>query len=75
MITDHFYNGPDWEISLKPFAGDLAENEMILVFHPMYQEYEYLPDLNDVPEIGNGGLLRVNDISLTPEYKAVLTFE
>ena len=74
LVTDHFYHGSAWEIGLKPVARRLEENPMVLVFHPMYPDYEYLPDLDDIPDMGKGGLLRVDGISLVPEYKAILTF-
>lgn len=45
LVADHFYYGRPWEISLKRFEAQLEGEEMIFVFHPMYERYEYMVDL------------------------------
>ena len=44
LIADHFYYGRPWEIALTRFAA-LKNKPLLLVFHPMYEDYSYLEDL------------------------------
>lgn len=69
LVTDHFYNGREWEIGLKEFAPQLKDHQMVLIFHPMYADYGYLQDLKTIPDFKGGSLLEVNDFRLIPEYK------
>ena len=74
LITDHFYHEKKWEISLKKSIPSLKENDkMVLIFHPMYPDYEYLIDLHNIPDFENNGYLKVNGFEIIPEYKAVLS--
>ncbi len=74
MINDHFYHNKKWEISLKPFAEQLKNNPMVFVFHPMFSDYTYLGDLNEVPEFEKGRYLEVKDFEIVPEYKGTIKF-
>ena len=74
MITDHFYQERKWEIGLKSYAGPLKGNKMLLLFHPMYPTYEYLDDLNSLPEFERGRYLKVNGFTIIPEYKTGISF-
>ncbi|HYQ57955.1 MAG TPA: beta-galactosidase [Draconibacterium sp.] len=74
LITDHFYQGRKWEIGLKSFESQLAGNNMTLFFHPMHADYEYLKDLNNIPEFEDGRYLKVNGFDIIPEYKTRLNF-
>ncbi len=69
LINDHFYQGKKWEIGLKTFSAELINNPMILVFHPMYPDYNYLGDLEITPNFEGGSLLEVKGIKLITEYK------
>ncbi|MBS2099415.1 beta-galactosidase [Carboxylicivirga linearis] len=73
MITDHFYHNRTWELSLKNFASELNDNQMVFVFHPMYSDYSYLKDLNEVPEFIKGKYLEIKDFKVIPEYKTVIS--
>ncbi len=74
MISDHFYHNKKWEISLKPFADKLKNNKMMFVFQPMYSDYTYINDLNEVPEFNRGKYLKVNGFEIVPEYKTEIVF-
>nr|WP_319397484.1 beta-galactosidase [uncultured Carboxylicivirga sp.] len=75
MITDHFYHNRTWELSLKNFASELNDNQMVFVFHPMYSDYSYLKDLNEVPEFIKGKYLEIKDFKVIPEYKTTITLQ
>lgn len=74
MITDHFYHEKKWEISLKKAIPSLEKNDkMVLIFHPMQPDYEYLIDLHKIPSFEKSGYLEINGIEIIPEYKAFFT--
>ena len=75
LITDHFYQERKWELGLKSIASKLKDNKMVLVFHPMYNDYPYLKDLKTLPTFENGKYLKVNGADIQPEYKAIIGFE
>lgn len=75
LITDHFYHERTWEIGLKAFAKELLEHPMLLIFHPMEEDAEYLVDLHQIPEFKNGSYLNINRIGASPEYRAVIHLE
>lgn len=75
MITDHFYHNRTWEIGLRHFAPRLKNNEMVLIYHPIYSNYNYLVDLKKKPEFVDGRYLEVNDFRVVPEYKTKLQFD
>ncbi len=75
MINDHFYHSKKWEISLKPIADKLKNNKMVFAFHPMFSDYTYLEDLDEVLEFNRGRYLEVKDFEIVPEYKASLKCE
>jgi hypothetical protein len=72
LITDHFYQERKWEIGLKSFAGLLENNEMLLFFHPIYDDYPYLGDLKNLPEFNKGSHLEVQGFEIVPEYQTRL---
>lgn len=74
LVTDHFYQERKWEIGLKHFAPQLKDHKMLLIFHAMYSDYEYLKDLNQVPEFDNGSFLEVKGVEVVPEYKTSIDF-
>lgn len=75
LITDHFYQERKWEIGLKKFIPQLKDNKMLLMFQPMYSDYGYLKDLNDIPDFEKGSYLEVKGFDVVPEYKTKLVFE
>ncbi|WP_167606214.1 beta-galactosidase [Maribellus sediminis] len=72
LITDHFYQERKWELSLKKIAPRLTDNEMVLIFQPMYPDYEYLNDLHHVPDFKNRSYLEIKGFEVVPEYKTNL---
>lgn len=75
LITDHFYQERKWEIGLKEIASQLKNSKMTLIFHPMYSDYEYLKDLNHVPEFENGRFLEIKGFEVIPEYKTEIAVQ
>nr|WP_321452738.1 beta-galactosidase [uncultured Carboxylicivirga sp.] len=75
MITDHFYHNRTWELSLKSCTSELKDNQMVFIFHPMYSDYSYLKDLNEVPEFVKGKYLKIKDFKVIPEYKTTITLQ
>ncbi|MFG6687733.1 beta-galactosidase [Mariniflexile sp. HNIBRBA6329] len=75
MINDHFYQERKWEISLKGFASKLKNNEMVFVFHPMYDNYTYLKDLNNLPKFEDGKYLKINGFEVVSEYKTSINLK
>ncbi|MEI6948650.1 beta-galactosidase [Paraflavisolibacter sp. H34] len=78
LVTDEFYKGIPWEIGLRKFIEKQAAKEMVFYFRPMQKDASYLVDLKPsaIPEFGkNKTFLKVNAVTLTPEYKAVLEME
>ena len=69
LTTDHFYQGRKWEIGLKAHTSQLKDNQMVLIFHPMYADYKYLKDLKTTPDFEHGSVLEVKRMRLIPEYK------
>jgi len=74
LVTDHFYQEKKWEIGIKEFLPELLEKDMVLIFHPMYDDQEFLIDLSEIPEFKDGKFLKVNEIDTINEYKAILYF-
>jgi hypothetical protein len=75
LVADHFYYGQAWEIGLKKFLPQLRNNPMVFYFHPMYSDAEYLVDFekDKLPDFSvNPTYLKVGNIELIPEYKALL---
>lgn len=74
LVTDHFYHQKKWEIGLKSFMSDLSEKEMVLVFHPLYDDQEALVDFDELPDFKEGKYLDVRDIDVVNEYRAIIAF-
>lgn len=74
LITDHFYQGRIWEISLRQNIQTLKDNKMVFIFHPMHETYPYVKDLKLLPEFTDGGYLRVDGMEIIPEYKVDLAW-
>ncbi|MDX8339371.1 beta-galactosidase [Draconibacterium sp. IB214405] len=74
LITDHLYQERKWEIGLKNIATQLQDKKMVLIFHPMYSDYEYLKDLKNIPEFEDGKYLKIKGFKVVPEYKTTITY-
>jgi hypothetical protein len=80
LIADEFYHGMPWQIGLRKFItqGTKAK-EMVFYFRPMQKNASYLVDLQpfpqSIPDFGTAkSFLKVNNISLTPQYKTLIKF-
>ena len=69
MITDHFFHERIWEIGLRHFSKQLKNSEMLLFFHPIHADYNYLGDLKRKIDFVKGRYLKVNGFKVVPEYK------
>jgi beta-galactosidase len=75
LITDHFYHNRKWEISLKKSGFNTQGDEMLMIFHPMYSDYEYIGDLQEKIDFNNGKYLEIRDFKVIPEYKTLMTVD
>jgi hypothetical protein len=73
LLTDHFYHGRPWELSLRAKAAALKQQEMVLFFHPLYADYEQVKTMTALPEFEQGTLLNIRGFEVVAEYKASLT--
>lgn len=73
MITDHFFHERIWEIGLRNFAARLKGHDMLLFFHPIHSNFNYLGDLKRNIEFENGRYLKINGFRIVPEYKTMIT--
>ncbi|WP_228853021.1 beta-galactosidase [Aegicerativicinus sediminis] len=74
LATDHFYHEKKWEIGMKSFIPKLKNKEMVLIFHPLYDNQECLIFFENVPKFENGKYLEIKSIKAVNEYKAILSF-
>lgn len=80
LVTDEFYKGIPWQIGLRKFLTPVAKaKEMVFYFRPMDKKATYLIDLQpypaSIPDFGKQKTyLKVNQVTLTPEYKSIVTF-
>ncbi|WP_027330044.1 beta-galactosidase [Marinimicrobium agarilyticum] len=74
LVTDHLYHQKTWEIGLKRFMSDLSGTEMVLIFHPLYDDQETLVDFDELPDFEDGKYLNVRGIDVVNEYKAIIAF-
>ncbi|MDR8394535.1 beta-galactosidase [Aliifodinibius sp. S!AR15-10] len=73
LVGDHFYYGKPWEIGMRKFEVKMQNDNLLLRFHPMRDNAEYLQDFDesDIPSFSNrGSYLQVDNIEFIPEYKA-----
>jgi len=74
LVTDHFYHEKKWEIGMKSFMPELPGKEMVLIFHPLYNDQETLIDFTLIPEFTDGKYLNIKNIKVVNEYKATISF-
>ncbi len=75
LITDHFYHSRKWEISLKKSGFSKLGDEMLIKFHPIYSDYEYLEDLEETIDFDKGKFLKIRGFKVIPEYKTIMTVD
>jgi beta-galactosidase len=77
LIGDHFYYGVPWEIGLKRFASQLKGHPLYLYFHALRKDAACLAYFKDKmpPFGGNDEYLKINSITLIPEYKCKVVIE
>ncbi|HEY2827876.1 MAG TPA: beta-galactosidase [Pirellulales bacterium] len=77
LVDDHFYSGRPWRIGLKRFLSRVAEDGMYISLRPIYKDAPFLADLppSAVPDFSKEHeVLRINQVRVLPEYRAVLSF-
>jgi len=78
LVADHFYYGRPWEISLKRFADRMRDDEMVLMFFPMHEQYEYMIDLEYSglkPDFGaNESYLSFGEFATSVERRATVAW-
>lgn len=78
LVGDHFYYGKPWEIGMRKFGENMQNDDMLLLFHPMQSNAEYLQDFDEseIPSFSNrGSYLQIDSINFIPEYKAVMVIQ
>jgi beta-galactosidase len=79
LVSDHFFHGAPWEIGLKRFVRPEREQELIVRISPLRPDaaaVRYLPGGLAFGSMNNGTpLLKVNSITLVPEYQAMLALQ
>lgn len=75
MITDNFYNGTPWKIGLKRYAEAIQKEGIYFYLQQLYGNATYLQDLpEDIKlDFSKGGICRLNDIRIIPEYFVAFT--
>lgn len=74
LVTDEFYHEDKWEIGMKGFLPQLSNKEMVLIFHPLYEDQACVPYLHNAPKFKDGKYLEIKDIKVINEYKAIISF-
>ncbi len=59
---------------MKTYLPKLKDKEMVLIFHPLYEDQACVPYLHNTPEFKEGKYLDVKDIKVINEYKAIVNF-
>jgi len=77
LVGDHFYYGAPWEIGLKRFASQLKDRSLYLYFHALRKDAPCLAYFKDKmpPFGGNDEYLKINSITVVPEYKCKVVIE
>ncbi|MBK0383625.1 beta-galactosidase [Pedobacter sp. SD-b] len=77
LITDNLYKGLPWQIGLKQYMFNKKGDQIQFYFRPMYKGAPYLVDLksSDIPDFSKTDkYIKINNVSLTPQYKAFVKF-
>lgn len=64
LVLDHFYYGAPWQISLKRFQQELANEELSFYIRPLRKNAPFLSDLpkEAVPDFSKGAVVRVDSV-------------
>ncbi len=74
LVTDHFYHEKTWDMGMKSYLKDLEGKEMVLIFHPLFDNQECLIDFSNLPEFEKGRYLEIKSIKTCNAYKTVIGF-
>jgi beta-galactosidase len=77
LVDDHFYFGQPWRIGLRRFLSQLAEDGMYISFRAIDKDAPFLADLptSAIPDFSKEHeVLRINQVRVLPEYRALLNF-
>ena len=77
LVQDEFYHGEPWTIGLKRYHKDFVEGQdMTFYFRPLQWNAPFLRDLptNAIPDFSNGPVVKINDVTILPEYKIDIKF-
>lgn len=74
LVLDHFYYGAPWQISLKRFQQELANEELSFYIRPLRKNAPFLSDLpkEAVPDFSKGAVVRVDSVQIVPQYVTTL---
>lgn len=74
LVLDHFYYGAPWQISLKRFQQELANEELSFYIRPLRKNAPFLSDLpkEAVPDFSKGAVVRVDSVQVVPQYVTTL---
>lgn len=74
LVLDHFYYGAPWQISLKRFQQELANEELSFYIRPLRKNAPFLSDLPQeaVPDFSKGAVVRVDSVQIVPQYVTTL---
>lgn len=78
LVGDHFYYGKPWEIGMRKFEVKMQNDDLLLMFHPMRNNAEYLQDFDksEIPSFSSrGSYLQIDNIEFIPEYKAMMVIQ
>ncbi len=78
LVADHLFHGKKWEIGLKRFTEALDRDNMVIEFHALSRDAEFLkefaPAHRPVFEDGEEKILRIESLRIVPEYEAILSW-
>lgn len=76
LVLDHFYYGAPWQISLKRFQQELANEELSFYIRPLRKNAPFLSDLpkEAVPDFSKGAVVRVDSVQIVPQYVTILHY-
>ncbi len=73
MVSDNFYDGEPWQISLKRFKDKLTAGKGIYFYMtPLHADAPFLDDLANKGSLdfSKGNIAQFNKVKIVPEYKA-----
>lgn len=73
MVSDNFYDGEPWQISLKRFREKLTAGKGIYFYMTaLHPDAKFLGDLPHAASLdfSHGNIARFNSVKIVPEYKA-----